>query len=99
MPYPSKDFYGRTVYQNVQIDLDEDMLKKVAQLTGGRYFRATDKKSLEDVYKEIDQLEKVEIEEIGLKEYEEKFATILIAGLLFLVTQIFLSSSVFLRIP
>ena len=57
-PYPIDDpIFGRR-YQNVKVDIDEDMLTKIAQLTGGKYFRAVNTESLANVYQEIDLLEK-----------------------------------------
>ena len=54
VPFPVQDFLGRGVYQNVLIDLDEKTLTQVAEITKGKYFRATDTESLQNIYKEID---------------------------------------------
>ncbi len=98
-PFPARDFFGQTVYQNVQIDIDEKTLTEVARLTGGKYFRATDTDSLRHIYKEIDSLEKTTIEEKGYKEYKELFVYFLLAALLFLLAEIILANTVFLKIP
>ena len=98
-PFPVKDFFGDTVYQPVQIDIDEDTLKKIAESTGGKYFRATDTESLRQIYKEIDRLEKAIIEEKGYLEYEELFPYFLIPGLAVLFLEIVLTNTVLRKIP
>ncbi|MEO5360313.1 MAG: VWA domain-containing protein [Nitrospirota bacterium] len=60
-PYPVKDVFGNTVYQEVEIDVDDDTLTDIAILTGGQYFRATDFDSLKKIYAEIDKLEKTQL--------------------------------------
>ena len=57
-PYPTRDLFGNTVYRPIQVDIDEDTLSKIAETTGGRYFRATDTASLQSVYETIDELER-----------------------------------------
>ncbi len=98
-PYPVKDFFGRTFYQDVKIDIDEDVLKKISRVTNGLYFRATDTESLHKIYKEIDSLEKSKIEETGYREYKELFVYFLGAALLLLLAEIVLVNTLFLRIP
>jgi Ca-activated chloride channel homolog len=99
VPYPTMDLFGRRVYQNVQIDIDEDTLKKIAELTSGQYFRATDTESLKAIYDQIDKLEKVKIEEQGYRQYEEYFDKVLLAALLVLILEVVLGKTVFLKIP
>ena len=98
-PYPATDLFGRTVYQNVPVEIDEEMLKKVSAMTNGQYFRATDTQSLRDIYGEINKLEKVKFEEQGYRQYAEHFGTVLIAALLLFLIEILLSGTVFLKIP
>ena len=76
---------GRYQYGRVQVEIDEDLLKQIASQTGGKYFRATDNESLEEIYDEIDSLEKSEIEEFTYRNYEEKFRpfVLLALGLVF----------------
>ncbi len=85
-PYPIQDpIFGRR-YQNIQVDIDEEMLTSVAELTGGRYFRATDTEQLESIYDEIDELEKTEVEELIYTDYKDLYSVYLgwSLGLLFL---------------
>src|SRR5438045_7599033 len=49
-PFPVQDMFGRTVYRNVKVDVDEDTLKKVADVTGAHYYRATDTKTLTQIF-------------------------------------------------
>ncbi len=99
VPFPVQDFYGRKVYQRVQIDLDEETLQKIAAVTAGKYFRATDTESLRQIYREIDALEKTEIEEHGYFEYEELFDRVLLVALGILLAQILLSQTLFFQVP
>lgn len=68
-PYPVKDMFGRTVLQNIDVEIDEELLKTIAQKTGGIYYRATSNSALDEIYQEIDQLEKTKIE---LSSFERK---------------------------
>jgi Ca-activated chloride channel homolog len=99
VPYPTVNLFGQRAYQNVQIDIDEDTLKKIAESTGGQYFRATDTESLKAIYDQIDKLEKVKIEEQGYRQYEEYFDKVLLAALLVLILEVVLGKTVFLKIP
>jgi Ca-activated chloride channel family protein len=72
-PYPIQDpIFGRR-YQNIEVNIDEEMLTSVAELTGGRYFRATDTEQLESIYDEIDALETTEVEELIYTDYEDLY--------------------------
>lgn len=77
---------GSFVYDNVPVEIDEDLLKEIAEVTGGKYFRATNNEKLKDIYDEIDKLEKTEVEEFKYTNYEEKYRPlILLAGILLLL--------------
>ena len=85
-PFPYKNRFGQTSYQNMEVKIDEATLKEIAQMTGGKYFRATNNRSLEAIYKEIDELEKSKIEVTEYrKKKEEFFPFALIAGILLLL--------------
>ena len=73
-PYPVQDVWGRQVIQNIQVDVDEETLKEIADITHGKFFRATDNSSLEQVYKEIDKLERTEIEITEYQNYKELYS-------------------------
>ena len=63
---------GQFQYGRAQVEIDEELLIEIADVTGGKYFRATDNKKLEEIYNEINKLEKTEIEEFKFYNYEEK---------------------------
>ena len=63
-PFPvAKDMSGKLIFQDAKVEIDEELLKYIAQETGGKYFRATDNSKLKAIYAEINKLEKTEIEE------------------------------------
>ncbi|MFQ5952262.1 MAG: VWA domain-containing protein [Candidatus Omnitrophota bacterium] len=98
-PYPIKDMFGNVVLRPVEIEIDEDLLKKIAEVTGGKYYRATDSESLRGIYREIDKLEKVPIEETGYKKYNELFGIFLVPAFFLLLLEVVLSNTVLRRIP
>jgi len=84
-PYPFH-VNGRTIMQQVETEIDEDVLKDIARLTGGKYYHATNNDKLLEIYQEIDKLEKTRIKEDHFsKKYEEFLLFALIAGVLLLV--------------
>ena len=99
VPFPAKDFWGRTAYQNVEINLDDHTLKEIAKITSGEYFWAMDTESLRDIYKAIDRLEKTEIEQSGYRDYQQLFWVFVALGLVILCLEILLSRTLLLRIP
>lgn len=83
-PYPVVDpIFGKR-YQSVSVDIDEEMLTQIAEMTGGTYFRATDTESLQEIYTQIDRLERTEIEEIYYTDYEDLYERFLLFSLIFL---------------
>ncbi len=84
-PYPVQTPFGRQVV-NYPVEIDEKVLKKVAETTDGEYFRATDNKSLREIYKKIDKLEKSKIEvNIFRNKYDKYRGLVIAAGLLLLL--------------
>ncbi len=98
-PFPARDLWGRLVYQQVRVEIDEELLQQIAKITDGAYFRATDTESLRNGYRQIDQLEKVKIQELLYKEYQELFGYFLLAGLSLLLVEILLSCTFLMRLP
>lgn len=97
-PYPFQTPFG-IQYQNVDVKIDEPLLQKIAESTDGKYFRATNKKKLEDIYKEIDQLEKSKIDVTEFhKKKEEYFPLALIAAIVFML-EIILRYTIFRSLP
>ncbi|MBN2453148.1 MAG: VWA domain-containing protein [Candidatus Omnitrophica bacterium] len=99
VPYPLKDMYGRTVYRNIPIEMDEAVLKRIAEITGAKYYLASDTETLRKIYDEINKLEKSNIEHFGYREYEELFYYFLIPALFILALEILLANTLLMRIP
>jgi Ca-activated chloride channel homolog len=97
-PYPVQTPFGIR-RQMIPVDLDEKVLTQVADMTGGKYYRATDNRKLKAIYKEIDQLERTKIEVTAYKRYSELYGGWLIAGLLALVLEIGLTSTLLRKNP
>lgn len=74
-------FSGREILRSVQVEVDEATLEEIAKRTGGQYFRATDAAGLEEVYREIDRLERTKITEERSRQYREYFSLPLLLGL------------------
>ena len=78
-----------------KVEIDEELLKNVANKTGGLYFRATDNKKLEEIYNEINKLEKTEVEEIKYSDSEEKYRLLIIAAIGLIFVELILKYLVF----
>jgi Ca-activated chloride channel family protein len=70
-PMPVQDVLGRNFMQQIPVSIDEDMLRKIAQISGGQYFRASDTSSLRNIYEQIDKLERTKIHESRYVNYKE----------------------------
>ena len=97
-PYPFKTPYG-IQYQNVDVQIDEPLLQQIAQTTNGKYFRATDKEKLQEIYKEIDRLEKSKIDVTEFKRKTEEFFWFVLIAVILLISEITLRNTVFKSIP
>ena len=84
---------GKIQYSRIQVEIDEKLLKEIAEGTGGKYFRATNNKKLEEIYAEINQLEKTEIEEFKYYNDEEKFRPLVLWALALLVFEFLLRNT------
>ncbi|HNS16614.1 MAG TPA: VWA domain-containing protein [Bacteroidales bacterium] len=97
-PYPVQTPFG-TRYQNLEVRIDEPLLKEIAAMTGARYFRATDNQKLTEIYQEIDRLEKSKIDVTEFRKKNEEFLPFaLLAGLVILL-EVILRYTVFRSIP
>jgi len=91
-PYPMKTEYG-IQYQNVPVDIDEGTLTKIANITGGKYFRATNNEKLKEIYVQIDKLEKAKIDVTQFHKKTECFLPFAIIALLLLLTEFILKNT------
>ena len=90
---------GRYVFGMAKVEIDEKLLDEIAKSTGGKYFRATSEQKLEQIYEEIDRLEKTEIDVTVFKRYSEEFRKFLFWGILLLVIEFILSHILLRKIP
>jgi Ca-activated chloride channel family protein len=97
-PYPVQTPFG-TQYQDMEVNIDEPMLKQIAQMTGAKYFRATNNQKLRDIYKEIDKLEKTRVEVKEYRKREDVFMPFGLAALLLLLASFALKHTVLRVIP
>ena len=86
---------GSFQYGNIQVEIDEELLKEIAQTTGGQYFRATSTTKLNEIYDEINKLEKTDIEEFKYTNYEEMFRPLVFLALGLLLIELLLRYTVF----
>lgn len=100
IPSTIVEIAGKAPQKNPAMDfIDEGLLQKIAIETGGRYFRAKDKEGLQNIYKQIDQLEKSKVEVMSYKRHEEKFLPFALAALAFLFLEILLRYTILRRFP
>jgi len=86
---------GQFQYRPVEVEIDEALLTKIADQTGGKYYRATNQEKLVEIYDEIDALEKTEIEEEKFYDYQELFKPLVILGLGLLLFEFILRNTLF----
>lgn len=99
-PYEVQTFGGtKTVIRQIESDLNEESLKKIATLTGGEYFRAENSEQLANIYDIINRLETTEIEVRSWMEYEDHFYIFLLIGFILLLLDFILAYTKFRRIP
>ena len=97
-PYPFQTPYG-VRYQNIPVDIDEDMLREIADMTGGTYFRATDNSKLKAIYEEIDRMEKTKLRVNQYSKKSEEFLPFLLAAFVLLVFEIVVRHTILRSLP
>jgi Ca-activated chloride channel family protein len=98
-PYPAFDRFGRMVFMDAPVEIDEQMLTEIASMTDGAYFRATDNNSLQEVYERIDALEKSKIETDEQTDYHELFAGWALAALVLLALEFIVRKLLIRELP
>jgi Ca-activated chloride channel family protein len=83
----------------VKVEIDEELLREISSITGGRYFRAENAEALVKIYEEIDQMEKSKVEVNDYISYEELYLGWLIWGLVLLIVELLVSRIVLNRLP
>jgi Ca-activated chloride channel family protein len=91
--------FGRRVYQMVPMDIDEDTLNKISDMTGGKYYRADNAERFQKIYAEIDKLEKTEADVKKFAQHTELFAWLITLGIVLLTVEIALGQTLLRRLP
>ena len=96
---PLTDMFGNVVYQNQRVHFNEAGLKEVAKIADGQFFRATDTKSLEQIFGDIDKLEKTTVSVTKYQRYRDLFPACIMTGLGLLIAQLLLSQTIWKKLP
>jgi len=96
---PMTDMLGNLVYQNQRVEFNEAGLREVAKIAEGQFFRATDTQSLEQIYRDIDKLEKSTVAVKKYQEYRDLFSVCIASGAGLLVAQVLLSQTIWKKLP
>ena len=98
-PYPAVDMFGNTTFVQVDVEIDEDVLRKIAEQTGGQYFRASDKQKLKAIYDQINTLEKSKVEISQFTTLNEEYLPWVLWALAVLAVEFILRTVILKRIP
>lgn len=98
-PIPVQDMFGRTITRDMPVEIDEEVLEKIAETTGGTYFRATDNNKLREIYQEIDQMEKTRLDIKHFSKNKEEYFPFLLAAMIILLVEVLLRYTIFRTIP
>jgi Ca-activated chloride channel family protein len=96
---PLTDMFGNVVYQNQRVHFNEAGLKEVAKIADGQFYRATDTKSLEQIFGDIDKLEKTTVSVKKYQQYRDLFPACIMTGLGLLLAQLLLSQTIWKKLP
>ena len=91
----ARDANGKLIFRMQPVEIDEELLKYIAEQTDGEYFRATDNEKLASIYDEINKLEKTEVEEFKYYNYQEKYRPLILLGGLLIVLEMLLRLTLF----
>lgn len=98
-PYPAMDMFGQMTFVQQKVEIDEKTLTSIAEMTGGKYFRATDKEKLKAIYDEINRMERSKVEVSEHVTYHELYLGWLLGAIALLIAEFLLSTLVLKRIP
>ena len=98
-PYPAVDMFGNHTTVMADVEIDEALLKEIASMTGGAYYRAVDNEALRAIYDEINTLEKSEVQVTEYQSYEEHFIIWVVLGLLLLCLEFVFDKVLLNRLP
>ena len=98
-PYPAVDIFGNQTTVMADVEIDEELLREIASMTGGKYYRAVDNDALRAIYDEINTLEKSKVQVTEYQNYEEHFIVWVVLGLLLLCLEFLFDKVVLNRLP
>ena len=98
-PYPTQDFFGRIIFQQMPVEIDEATLQHISDITGGQYFRATNNEKLRQIYSEIDKLEKSKINVKEFSRKDEEYLPFAIAAFIILLAEFMIRKTILRSIP
>jgi len=98
-PYPVKDVFGRTVYTQVPVEIDEELLQRIAEQADGMYFRAKDARGLKEIYNRIDKMEKTPMEFNAFRQHRELYPVFIAAALVLVLAEAIASNTFLRRLP
>lgn len=97
-PFPVNTVFGQQV-QDMEVKIDEEMMQEIADITGAKYFRATNKNKLREIYEEIDQMEKSKIEVKEYSKRSEEFIPFALLALALLLSEVLLRNTILRNLP
>ncbi|MBR5853633.1 MAG: VWA domain-containing protein [Alistipes sp.] len=98
-PMPAIDPFGNQTFVMAEVEIDEDLLRNIASTTSGRYFRANDNEALRNIYQQINELEKSEVQVTHYTSYDELFGRWLLLALLLLALEFIVARVILNRLP
>jgi Ca-activated chloride channel family protein len=98
-PMPAVDIFGNTTFVNAEVEIDEQLLRSIAETTGGEYFRAVDNVALSEIYARINEMEKSEVQITNYTTYDELYVQWLLLALLLLALEFVVERILLNRIP
>jgi Ca-activated chloride channel family protein len=98
-PIPTGRGLGGFRYEMLPVEIDEPLMREIAQVTGGRYYRATNTEALSRIFRQIDALEKTPIQVTRYTRYDEVTRPLLLFGLVAFALELLLSSTLVVRVP
>jgi Ca-activated chloride channel homolog len=98
-PYPVLDMFGNTHIMQMPVEIDEGVLQQIADITGGKYFRATDNNKLRQIYSEIDRMEKSKINVKEFSRKNEEYLPFAIAAFILLLLEFILRKTIMRSLP
>ena len=98
-PYPAADIFGNQTTVMADVEIDEELLREISSMTGGKYYRAVNDEALREIYAEINELETSKVQVTNYQTYEELFLMWVVLGLLFLGLEFIFDKVVLNRLP